>query len=121
MRQYRGGGGAVASQLAGAGCYLAQQLGTHVLEGIGQVHGPRHHHARVDDLRRPELALDDDGAAAWPQCDPHRFGQGSDATLQAFTGGVVVEDAWAIHGRVTLGRWRAVWLRFRKTLGVLAR
>ena len=119
--QHRGRGGAVAGQLAGACRHLAQQLRAHILEGVGQVHGPRHHHPGVDDLRWAKLALDDDGATARPQCYPHRFGQGRDAALQAFAGAVVVQDAWVFHGGVTLGRWRAVWLRFRKTPGGSAR
>ena len=56
--QHGGGGGAVASFLAGARRHLAQHRRAHVLEAIFQLDRPRHQHAGVDDLRRAEVALE---------------------------------------------------------------
>ena len=103
VRQHGGGGGAVAGHLAGARGDLAQQLRAHVLEAVLELDRLGHQHARVDDLRRAEVALEDHGAPARAQRDLDRIGQHVDAApdaCRALRRGRAV--AWAPSGRPPL-------------------
>ena len=96
-RQHGGGGGAIARHFAGACGHLAQQMRAHVLERVFQFHRPRHQHARVDDLRRPELAVQDHGAPARPHGHLHRFGQCVRPAADLVAGGIVEQQGAGFH------------------------
>ena len=97
VRQHGGGGGAVAGHLAGARGHLAQQLRAHVLEPVFQLDRLGHQHAGIHDLRRAEVALQNDGAPARPQRDLDGLGQRVDAAADLVAGGVVEEELLGGH------------------------
>src|SRR5206468_5694475 len=82
LGQHGGGGRAVARHVVGLGGYFLDQLGTHVLEGILQLHLTGDGDAIVGDGRRAELLLDHHVAALGAQRDLDHVGQAVDARLE---------------------------------------
>ena len=84
LREDRGGRRAVAGDVGGLGGDLADHLGAHVLERVGQLDLLGDGDAVLGDQGRAELLLDDDVAALGAEGDLDRVGQLVDAA----------EDAW---------------------------
>ena len=76
------GRGAVTGDVVGLGGDLFGELGAHVLEGVLQLDLLGDRDAVVDDRRRAELLVEDDGAAARAEGHLDGFGEGVDAGLE---------------------------------------
>ena len=78
----RGGGGAVASDIAGLGSDFLDHLRPHVLIGVFELDFLGDGDAVFGDGRRPELLVQHDVAAFWPQRHLDGIGQLIDASLE---------------------------------------
>src|SRR5690606_8491783 len=104
LRQHGGGGGAVASDVAGLGGHLARHLGANVLEAVLELDLLGDGHAVLGDRRRAEALLDDDVAALGAQGDLHRVRESVDAGEDQIPGGLFKDDFLGCHGSVLLLR-----------------
>ncbi len=82
LGQHRGGGGAVAGEIAGLGRDLLHQLGAQILDRIGKLDLLGHGHPVLGDGGRPEFPVEDDVAALGAESHSDRFGQVVDAPLE---------------------------------------
>ena len=79
LRQYGGGGGAVAREVVGLRGHFAHHLGAHVLEFVGEFDFLGDGHAVLGGAGRAEALLDHHIAALGAEGDFHRIGQNVDA------------------------------------------
>ena len=92
LGQQGGGSGAVAGHVVGLGGNFLDDLGAHVLKGIGQLDLLGDGHAVIGDEGGAELLVEHDVAALGAQGDLNGIGQGVDAALQGAAGVLAVEN-----------------------------
>jgi hypothetical protein len=99
VRQNGRGGRAVARHLAGARGNLAQQLRADVLEAVLELDRLGHQDARIDDLRRAEVALEYHGASARPERHLDGLGERVDAAPDLLACGFMEKELLGCHAR----------------------
>ena len=92
LGQQGGGGGAVAGHVVGLGGDLLDDLGAHVLKGVGQLDLLGDGHAVVGDEGRAELLVQHHVAALGAQGDLNGVGELVDTALQSAAGVLAVDD-----------------------------
>src|SRR5690606_38466254 len=85
LSQHGCGGGAVARQVVGLGGNLADHLGAHVLELVGQLDILGDSYTVLGNAGRTEGLLQDDVTALGTQGDLHRIGEDIHAAQHALT------------------------------------
>ena len=101
LGQDGGGGGAVAGDVGGLRGGLLDELGAHVLVGVGQLDLLGHGHAVLGDGRAAPALIDHGVAPARPQGAPDGPGQLGDAARQLLAGLLIVGQHLR-HGEFSL-------------------
>ena len=105
LAQHHGGGGAVTGDVIGLGGDFLEELRTHVLEGIFELHLSGDGDAVVGDGGGTELLVEDDVAALGTERHLDGIGETVDAPLEGATSGLI-EDQLLGHGLV-IPPWHA--------------
>jgi hypothetical protein len=97
VRQYRGGGGAVAGDIVGFGGRFLEQLRAHVLKGIFQFDFLGDRHTVVGDRRGPEFFIERDVAPFGAEGGGDRIGKDFDSLLQPLAGLIGKNKLFCAH------------------------